>query len=246
MVKVKSGPMWGCKLEWESCPDGVGLVDSRSFSDSEKAYLAYVVDYDPETDIDGPPEGLYFWPNSMAPGRKRNRFVIELNDLSDPVCIAFLNAKSEEKLCGFFSRYGLFHRDQRPVHHWNADGYRAIIGEIIGQITAEPFGPLTEFNKYFHQEALMGSATIYPQLVVGGEMPQLVFQAENLVAYMMMETAAIAEAGASMVNCEYCDHIFLTGQRTFRRSTARFCCDRCRTYAGRRKAREAKLLARLQ
>jgi hypothetical protein len=53
--------------------------------------------------------------------------------------------------------------------------------------------------------------------------------------YMALEIATAVEAGATMTACRHCDRRFLFGPHTGRRSHAKYCSDRCRVAAARRR-----------
>jgi hypothetical protein len=61
---------------------------------------------------------------------------------------------------------------------------------------------------------------------------------KSLRDFMCMECVMIAEAGARLVTCEHCKDYYLTGPRTGRRSHSRYCSDRCRAAAMRKRREE--------
>ncbi|AFL49024.1 hypothetical protein ABIE78_005214 [Sinorhizobium fredii] len=82
---------------------------------------------------------------------------------------------------------------------------------------------------------LMDSAEVivHPCFVHSEGTMRFVLKADTLWDFMVMEVAAIYEAGAVATSCEHCRTIFLTGPLTGRRSHAKYCSDRCRVAAMR-------------
>jgi hypothetical protein len=57
---------------------------------------------------------------------------------------------------------------------------------------------------------------------------RMVITLPNVFSFMLMEVAMAADAGARLVSCKRCGDVFLIGARTHRRSTAKYCSDKCR------------------
>jgi hypothetical protein len=76
------------------------------------------------------------------------------------------------------------------------------------------------------------AVSVRPSMAPDGRM---VLVANDLMHFMHMEIAMIAASGAHLATCENCGDVFLTGPLTTRRSTARYCKDRCRVNAHRTK-----------
>lgn len=64
---------------------------------------------------------------------------------------------------------------------------------------------------------------------------QLVLQPDTLLGFMAMEVALAHEAGATLTSCSHCKRFYLTGPLTGRRSHSRYCSDRCRVAAMRKR-----------
>lgn len=206
--------MWELELDWTRCPDGVEIIEKEPPDDrkltivEEAAYGRYVA----------------------AMTARRVEIKLELHDLENPVCVALANADTDEKLLAFFARYGLLDRDGQPVPQETAAAWRQDILSLLARAT---LGAPTDTRAINHALG-RNKAVVVPKLAEG---PRLTLVASDLIAFMLMEIAAVAEAGAQMMACDHCGTLFLTGSRTGRRSTARFCRDLCRTRALRAKMR---------
>ena len=64
---------------------------------------------------------------------------------------------------------------------------------------------------------------------------RLTLHPENLFGLMALEVALAHEAGATATACEHCGKFFLTGPLTGRRSHSKYCSDRCRVAAMRKR-----------
>ncbi|RWL47201.1 MAG: hypothetical protein EOR60_09560 [Mesorhizobium sp.] len=63
---------------------------------------------------------------------------------------------------------------------------------------------------------------------------RMVLRPRSLFDLMCAEVALAADVDAALTSCENCSKLFYTGHLTGRRSTARYCSDRCRAAANRR------------
>jgi putative ABC transport system substrate-binding protein len=61
----------------------------------------------------------------------------------------------------------------------------------------------------------------------------MILTTDSLLSFMHMEVAVAAANGARLTSCKRCGDVFLTGKLTKRRSTAKYCSDRCRIGAHR-------------
>jgi hypothetical protein len=68
-----------------------------------------------------------------------------------------------------------------------------------------------------------------------GQSPRLTLWADTLWQFMIMEIVYAAAAGVRLSRCEHCAKAFLTGAKTGRRSTAKYCSDRHRMAAMRKR-----------
>ncbi|AWM23719.1 hypothetical protein AOX55_0000439 [Sinorhizobium fredii CCBAU 25509] len=87
--------------------------------------------------------------------------------------------------------------------------------------------------RYLNKMMDTADAIVWPSFVHSAGSMRFVLKADTLYDFMVMEVAAIHEAGAAAASCEHCGKIFLTGPLTGRRSHAKYCSDRCRVAAMR-------------
>jgi hypothetical protein len=64
---------------------------------------------------------------------------------------------------------------------------------------------------------------------------RLILHPRDLFGFMAMEIAFARESGAVTTECEHCEKVYLTGPNTGRRSHSKFCSDRCRVAAMRKR-----------
>ena len=69
---------------------------------------------------------------------------------------------------------------------------------------------------------------------------RLVLRPKSLRDFMCLEVAIAHEAGAITTECEHCFKVYVTGPLTGRRSHSKYCADRCRV-AAMRKRNAAKM-----
>ena len=95
-----------------------------------------------------------------------------------------------------------------------------------------------DFNRLIAEWSGYSVAPTLRHVVEGN--PRLVYRVGNLLAFMAMEAALIAEAGAKAKHCENCLTLFIHGPRTGRRSHAEYCSDKCRVAALRKRNKAGK------
>ena len=69
----------------------------------------------------------------------------------------------------------------------------------------------------------------------GASVPRFVFRSHSLYDHMVMECATVAVAGIIARPCDHCGNFYLAGGSTGRRAAGRFCSDRCRVAAMRKR-----------
>ena len=237
----------GLAVDLERCPDGVELVDLP--------HKTYEVTRGPRvlvSRVRGTAKGYRY----RTDRRQTEQKMIE--NLEDPVVVAFVNATADRQRLPFFGRYGLGTKaDQRL---WNRDDNgdprdfkeqaldydrllqtRLRFQKMLEDATGEDqVAAMTAIN------AAMGlKATSYnslkPEFHLAGPRgaPRMLLKSETLTCFMLMELAMIITHGVRSTKCEQCGVIVLTGQLTGRRSSVRFCSDKCRVAANR--ARQAEI-----
>lgn len=148
-------------------------------------------------------------------------------DLEDPIVQHFFNAFTPERATAFLSRFGHLY----PGVDTLRTSFEALRLELaastwsaLSSAISEQTAALTEISR---------SVRLKVSAAVWGERPRLQLECRNLYEFMCMEVASAAEAGAMMQACERCERTFFTGPLTGRRSSAKFCSDRCRVAASR-------------
>ncbi|UQD69583.1 hypothetical protein JEY40_26645 [Bradyrhizobium japonicum] len=137
---------------------------------------------------------------------------------------------------GFYSKYGL-PIDGKSMEREFAEEQQADIEQLfwaaVGTEDKSVDHAAADFNRLI---AEWSGYSVKPTLRRSDEgHPQLVYRVGNLLAYMAMEAALIAEAGAKAKHCENCFTLFIHGPRTGRRSHAEYCSDKCRVAALRKR-----------
>lgn len=164
---------------------------------------------------------------------------LETTDFSEAICIKFLNS-AKDNIEGFAKRFGLprfgglaLGSDTWPVVPM------ALIEVLREDVEDLLFADFSIVDHVAHINAVIGSASIRPRFDHVADRYRLVFRPDNLSDYILLEAALARDAGATAHNCTHCGNAFLTGSMTGRRSTAKFCADRCRVAAMRvRKSKE--------
>ena len=213
--------MYGLSMEWQRCPDGVELVDYEP-KDIEPG----------ETFLTSAAGKRGKWFRCRSQERASVRY--EVTDLENPISMHFLNARDDDARIAFLSRFGM-RRDEaeeergvfverqkalyRLFERWNAGASSvADINEMIGSVSLTP-----SFD-------LLG-----PQ-----RQRRMLLRPQNLWQFICMEVAIAAANDTKLATCEHCSKVFLTGPLTGRRSHAKYCADRCRVAAMRKRNAEAK------
>jgi hypothetical protein len=228
----------GLAIDLERCPDGVELAD-----------LPWGVGVEIM-----PPELRGAFPTTAAYRYRTDRRQTEqkmIENLENPVVVAFANAIDDQKRLRFFGRYGIGSRHERLLWNHGTKGDSHIFDEhalsrervverqlkiremLEDAAGKDPVAAMTMINS-----ALVGMFTSpVPAFHLGGPRgaPQLLLKCRSLECLMVMEIAMIVAHDVSATRCEHCDAVFLTGQLTGRRSSARFCSDKCRVAAMRKR-----------
>ncbi|RWI92870.1 hypothetical protein [Mesorhizobium sp.] len=180
-------------------------------------------------DFDVEAKRLYYMHRS---GRRTVR-AYNISDLSSPIVLSFLNSSDTiEKRENFFAAYGLL---ERPVC---ADD---MVSDALGTLNkAVNVGPLAAHPERVAilNDLLMESTMMHLGFDYLGpnQAMRMVVRPRSLFDLMCAEIAMAAEVDAALTSCENCSRLFYTGHLTGRRSTARYCSDRCRAAANRKLA----------
>ena len=193
--------------------------------------------YDTERCLDGLTlvDGLFH-----ARSERREPVHVVTADLDDPVVLQFVNARDEDALVQFMSKYsaGNLYTPWDPPKTRFAPNVSAI--------------KISDMRDYLRQklassdqvEALV--ALSEPQIEAKTSFhlrdgkAQMLLRCHHLLDFMRMEVATIAVEGAKLVTCGCCGNYFATGPATSRRTDAQYCSDKCRVAAMRARKKEGK------
>src|SRR5260370_20427105 len=216
----------GLTIDIEKCPDGVQRVEL------------------PAGGYDGRGGTIYHYRTL-----RRETERITLADLENPIVVAFVNAVEDEQRQSFFERFGLpnltpwWHERQPKVwtfgnlnpeiHRDDIQQDQLRFRELLQNAGGnDPASAMEAVNSAFETP---DAFDLKPTFHLGGPRgsPRMLLKSKSLVGFMLAATGSTVAHGARMAECEHCHSIFLTGPLTLRRSSARFCRDRCRVAANR-------------
>lgn len=194
-------------LEWQVCPDGV------------------------RADLDVEGDKLFY----MYRSERRAARSYNVADLSSPLVLSFINSSDTvEKRENFFAAHGLLERPQ----DWHLRDDKSISDALTILEAAVRIGPLADHPERIAtlNDLLLNSTVMHLGFDYLGpdQTKRMVLRPRSLFDLMCAEVAMAAEVDAALTSCENCSRLFYTGHLTGRRSTARYCSDRCRAAANRR------------
>lgn len=201
-------------LEWWRCPDGLELVD-RGPGPAGGTVLT------------GPSGGLWVWPRSERKVPVSYAHV----DLENPIVLHFINAKDQDEWIRFLNRFGLLEAG------YGADSLRSV-ADLHERLLTSVRDGLTGDAKTRSAavNALLRDVWLSPTLDSSASgAQQLSLTARNLRQFMCLEVAMASANNAEVTSCENCSRLFFTGPLTGRRSHAKYCSDRCRVAAMRKR-----------
>ncbi|MER8872751.1 hypothetical protein NKI04_22990 [Mesorhizobium sp. M0814] len=157
-------------------------------------------------------------------------------DLKTPLAVAFVNCRSGDDFAGFVAEHGF---PWFPNQKFGVIGMEALTGLRVDLVEGLEGCNLTAHQKVELGRCSLGAIAIEPTLEFSRvtNAPRLTMRPGNLAHLMRLEIISAYEDGASFRRCEHCDNGFLTGKNTQGRSTARFCADKCRMAALRKRAK---------
>lgn len=223
--------MIGISMEWKHCPDRVEIAD-----------YGPVKQPGPGSTIIGSMEksGLWFRASSNRrvpvrhPIYKENEASIEVSDLENPVSIRFINARTHDDFAAFHEMFGWLVNPEREevVAQESFDARNSLIQTIHAVTSGDAPVAIQEGNR-----ALASHRSFAPHPILKkigkAKNPIMALQPQTLFGLMVLEASLMSVHGVRSKACGYCNKVFLTGPMTNRRSTAQYCCDKCRKYAGR-------------
>lgn len=179
----------------------------------------------------------------------------DLTDLEDPIILQFVNARDGATREMFLSRFGMptagRGRDHAPSSRIYADAMHRLQVSmerlIIKAGGEDPMDAINALNdllgglstelqdRHSRLPRVYGGVKPILDFSAGSGRPRLALRPESLFAFMVLEAAMVAANGARLAACEHCGKFFLTGHLTGRRSSAKYCSDRCRVAAMRKR-----------
>jgi hypothetical protein len=159
---------------------------------------------------------------------------LEIKSLENPLVVAFMNARDDHGRAEFLSKYGMLFPENEILHSEvlrSQDSFAGLLARIHHR---KPAVAVATVNQAM---AAHPSFNLKPTLQIVGKAPQLMLGCATLVFFMLMEVAMIATYGVHAAHCQHCHTMFVTGTLTGRRSSAKFCGDRCRMAAMRARRR---------
>jgi hypothetical protein len=165
-------------------------------------------------------------------------YALHITDLEDPVVMRFINGLHlDQTHTGFLSRFGMLKRVDQPTPVKDAGSLWFELTTRLFQSTDRSKDPK---RRTIYINALLEDA---PAKLSFDRDPdtdsdRLTLHPENLFGLMALEVALAHEAGATTVPCEHCHKFFLIGPLTGRRTHAKYCSDRCRVAAMRKRKKE--------
>jgi hypothetical protein len=199
------------RLAATRCLDGVELIHREDYPDN--AYPPY--------GRSGP--GWFAYCSERQEAVTRNAV-----DLGDPLVVRFVNATDDDKRITFLSRFGLPGPALDFAGIGIAEPRNVILGRqrVLRQLLQDAgSGDATRAFKGANESLRFVRFDTRLSLAPDGHMVQ---STGELMSFMYMEIALAAKHGAYLASCKRCSDVFLIGKLTRRRSTSKYCSDRCR------------------
>lgn len=154
-------------------------------------------------------------------------------DLTDPLSMRFMNTTDEESLTQFYSRFGLRYWDETkmfPVEREMA--YRDLFKTHV-KLVLSNLDPLKKRKGLQH---FVVGTNINPYLhpITDGDI-RMGLAALQLEDAMRLEVLVAIANGVKLAFCENCQQALYTGPLTGNRSHAKYCSNRCRVAAMRKR-----------
>ena len=156
----------------------------------------------------------------------------EVTDLVNPVVVHLMNCRDDKDRQAFVARFGFL----QPDDGWL--GFMPMMERLqermtIGLVHATPTRP--QANIWMNEVAKRVSLKPSFEISSEGGALRLVMHPDSLVSFMALEIALAARGGRRPPPCQHCDKVYLTGPLTGRRSHSKYCADRCRVAAMRKR-----------
>lgn len=215
------------RLKWRRCLDGV---------DTKYGVYGEVTDTLPNGQVH-----VYVSGDTLFVERS-DRFddvTYRVANLENPIVLHFINcfeSGNEPAAYGaFLSRFGM------PIR--KAEVHIAEMDHLANQFTvglALSTNIENTSDKALSTNDFLKNVHLIPTFEFDGPdaAGRLVLQPDSLLGFMAMEVALAHESGAALTSCSHCKKFYLTGPLTGRRSHSRYCSDRCRVAAMRKRNKQ--------
>lgn len=214
--------MFPLSLEWSRCPDGIETVDRGE-----------------REDVNGFGEKISGRPKKWLRGRtdRRAPVLLESIDLESPLALQYVNTRTPEARIGFMERYGFLVEGiiaDDGAEEWPADWVEDQHESLCHALT-KSFGKSVA-EKSTDLNALLQSAHLKTSVEFAGDgKGRMVFHPQSLLHLMCLEVTTAAINEVDLARCANCNDAFFTGRMAHRRIDAKFCSDRCRVAAMRKR-----------
>ena len=160
--------------------------------------------------------------------RCKEEMIRQAVDLEDALVVRFINANDDDKRIAFLSRFGLpdVLLGIRGIGASFTEPRNFILGRqriLRGLLERACSGENAEAIKAANEALARVQGEQFS--LDGGRM---VLTIRYLMSFMRVEIAIAAANSARLAACKRCRDLFLTGPLTKRRSTSKYCSDRCR------------------
>lgn len=212
--------MYGITLDWQQCVDGVELFDYGPFREPAGGIKG-------ATYLPTKPFGEQFRPKSD----RFSPISFNLHNLESPIIVHFANARNDELLEKFLTRFGMPRLAREEVSRDRILTDKKEYSALLSTAAAGGMPAVKAVNAKMIDD--QHRSPILQLILSEKRKPQVVLRPSSLAALMRLEALMIAANNARLKSCEHDETLFLTGPLTGRRSHAKYCSDRCRVAAMR-------------
>jgi hypothetical protein len=168
--------------------------------------------------------------------------VLDAVSLENPVVLHFINAKSDADFVAFFARFGFLDQKTnilgKPTGERCEMDYETALNwhRVIKDTTLKSLGDDGEVRTRM-LNSMLNAVHLKPSVDLSGEggHARITLRPATLLQFICMEAATASINEVSVHSCDHCSRIFFTGALTGRRAHARYCSDRCRVAAMRKR-----------
>ncbi|MEF2559044.1 hypothetical protein VQ044_23005 [Aurantimonas sp. C2-5-R2] len=163
--------------------------------------------------------------------------MLESIDLENPLALQYVNTKTPEARIAFMERYGFLDEgivgadgiEEWPVE-WVEDRHEGLCHALTKSFGKSVAEKSTDLNNLLQSAPLKTSVEF-----AGDGKGRMVFHPKSLLHLMCLEVTTAAINDVDLARCANCNAAFFTGRMAHRRIDAKFCSDRCRVAAMRKR-----------